>query len=305
MTEPLRPLRERLGREAERLSVPFDVVELDYALSYVLTAIAANEDLSDSLVFKGGTALHKAYFSDYRYSVDLDFTAVGGPRGAALQQRISEVAEGVAGLLEQYGPFTVTSSRRPERSAHPAGQEAFVIRVQFPWHRSISRSIKIEITVDEPLLLTRESRPLLHRYGEDLAVELWSYRLEEIVAEKLRTLLQAQKRVNEGKWARNCARDFYDLWYLCRLPEGALDRSAVVTILPAKCAVRGVSFAGATDFFPSLIVSEAERQWESSLADLVEVLPKFRTMIAELQESLRQVFGSRLPREDESGQGDG
>ncbi|MHB0981076.1 MAG: nucleotidyl transferase AbiEii/AbiGii toxin family protein [Thermoleophilia bacterium] len=303
MTESLPPLRERLRREAERLGVPLDVVELDYALSYVLTAIAANEDLRNSLVFKGGTALHKAYFSDYRFSVDLDFTAVGGPRGATLQQRISEVAEVVARLLGQCGPFTVTSSRRPERSAHPAGQEAFVIRVQFPWHRSTSRSIKIEITVDEPLLLPAVQRPLLHRYGEDLAVELRSYRLEEIVAEKLRTLLQAQKRVDEGKWARNCARDFYDLWYLCRLPEDALDRYAVVTILPAKCAVRGVSFAEATDFLSTLIVSEAERQWESSLADLVEALPKFKTMIAELQESLRQLLGGRLPPEYGSGLG--
>lgn len=293
MTDRLPPLRERLLGEARRLSVPIDMVELDYGLSYVLAAVFTNEALKDSLVFKGGTALRKAYFPDYRFSVDLDFTALGGPRGDALEQNMVDVARETERLLGEYGPFMVSSSRRTERSFHPAGQEAFLIKVQFPWHRSRLRSIKIEITVDEPLMLVAASRPLLHRYGESLAVSLRSYRLEEIVAEKLRTLLQAQKRVDEGKWARNCARDYYDLWHLCRLPSDAFDRVAVAAILPQKCAVRGVSFGGVADFFPPLIVSEAARQWETSLADLVRPLPDFETVMAGLHESLTALLGGR------------
>jgi predicted nucleotidyltransferase component of viral defense system len=151
--------------------------------------------------------------------------------------------------------------------------------------------VKIEITVDEPLILAAESRPLLHGYGESLAVGLPSYRLEEIAAEKLRTLLQAQKRVDEGKWARNCARDYYDLWYLCRLPEDVMDRGGVAKILPQKCAVRNVSFDSVEDFFSPIIVSEAQRQWKTSLADLVRPLPDFGVVIAGLRESLKMLMG--------------
>ena len=79
-------------------------------------------------MFKGGTALRKAYFGDYRFSVDLDFTAIAGPRGDALEQTMKDVAAGAARLMGEYGPFMVSSSRRPERSTHPAGQEAFLLQ---------------------------------------------------------------------------------------------------------------------------------------------------------------------------------
>lgn len=36
--------------------------------------IQRNAMLSKNLVFKGGTVLKKAYFEDYRFSEDLDFT---------------------------------------------------------------------------------------------------------------------------------------------------------------------------------------------------------------------------------------
>ena len=103
---------------------------------------------------------------------------------------------------------------RTERSAHPSGQESFVVQIQFPWHRSVLRGIKVEVTVDELVALPAQTPPLLHPYGEALAIDLLVYRLEEIVAEKLRTPLRGQKRVYAGSWSRNCARDYYDLWYL-------------------------------------------------------------------------------------------
>jgi predicted nucleotidyltransferase component of viral defense system len=269
--------------------VPTDLVELDYALSYVLAALYDNEDLKSAWVFKGGTALHKAYFPDYRFSVDLDFTALGGPHGQALELTMQSIARDVQDRLDQYGLFRVSSARRSERDAHPAGQEAFTIQLRFPWHREVVRSIKIEVTVDEPVLLGTVARPLLHDYGEPLTSELQVYRLGEILAEKLRTPLQAQKRANEGKWTRNCARDYHDLWYLLRSAEAG-DLAAAVDILPRKCAVRQVSYSRVDDFFPPLIVSEAERQWTTSLADLVRTLPQFTDAISDLRTDLNRLL---------------
>lgn len=293
MTGTLSPLRDRLQKAAQTLKVPIDMVELDYGLSYILAGLFAQANLKESLVFKGGTALHKAYFADYRFSVDLDFTALGGPRGDKLERTVEAVARETQDMLNEYGPFVVTSARRQERSPHPFGQEAFLVQIQFPWRRSAQRSIKIEITVDEPLALAAETRPLLHHYGESLAVGIPTYRLEEIVAEKLRTLLQARKRVDEGSWARNCARDYYDLWYLFQLGKNVVDLQTALKILPEKCAVRNVAYEEAEDFFLPLIVSEAERQWETSLADLVRPLPGFDPMMADLHARLRAFLGSR------------
>jgi len=281
-----RPLRGRLRDEAQRLQVPIDLVERDYALGHVLAATYERDALATALVFKGGTALKKAYFGDYRFSVDLDFTAIGGPRADELEQEMILLAEAVERGLGEHGPFAVAASRRPEQRGHPTGQEAFRLAVQFPWHPSPLCSIKVEITTDEPLLLPAADRALLHGYAEDLTATLRCYSLEEIVAEKLRTMLQAEKRLEEGKWLRNCARDYYDLWRLCAASDVVVDFATVRRILPAKLAVRGVEAATVDDFFPARVVEGASRQWDSSLATLVRPLPEFEAALDELKASL-------------------
>ena len=73
------PLEKLLRAEARRLGVGVEVLLKDYAIGHVLGAIAAEPELANTLVFKGGTALKKLYFGDYRFSEDLDFTAAGFP----------------------------------------------------------------------------------------------------------------------------------------------------------------------------------------------------------------------------------
>jgi uncharacterized protein len=286
VTDPRPLLRDRLRSEAGRLGAPIDVVERDYALGHVLAAVYGRPVLAEALVFKGGTALKKAYFGDYRFSVDLDFTASGGPRGDALLAEVSHVAEGAATTLAEHGPFEVIAERRRETSGHPSGQEAFKLGVQFPWQRSPLCSIKLEITVDEPVRLPVARRPLLHGYGEDLPASLTCYSLEEIVAEKLRTMRQALRRLEEGRWLRNCARDYYDLWRLCTDPGVRVDLGRVAAIMPQKLSARGVEARSVEDYFPQAVVAEARRQWDSSLGNLVRPLPRFEDALAELRGSL-------------------
>lgn len=70
-------LRADLNRVAARHGVPTEVIEQDYVLSYLLAGLADVPELR-GLKFKGGTALTKVYFGDYRFSEDLDFSAVNG-----------------------------------------------------------------------------------------------------------------------------------------------------------------------------------------------------------------------------------
>lgn len=66
------------------------IVELDYALGWALRGIAHHESLSGRLVFKGGTCLRKCYFPGYRFSEDLDFTAVEWFGWEELEQAVRE-----------------------------------------------------------------------------------------------------------------------------------------------------------------------------------------------------------------------
>ncbi len=55
--------------------VPEAVIEKDYCLAWFLFGLS-NSKLRDHLIFKGGTALRRCYFSDYCFSEDLDFTLI-------------------------------------------------------------------------------------------------------------------------------------------------------------------------------------------------------------------------------------
>jgi len=53
--------------------IPEAVIERDYVLAWFLTGLAGHP-LREVLAFKGGTALRRCWFEDYRFSEDLDFT---------------------------------------------------------------------------------------------------------------------------------------------------------------------------------------------------------------------------------------
>src|SRR5665647_2151398 len=63
-----------IQQKAREVGVRDQQIEKDYVLSWILKGIAQHDQLSKSIVFKGGTVLKKVYFEDYRFSEDLDFT---------------------------------------------------------------------------------------------------------------------------------------------------------------------------------------------------------------------------------------
>ena len=206
------PLEKLLRAEARRLGIGVEVLLKDYAIGHVLGAIAAEPTLADTLVFKGGTALKKLYFGDYRFSEDLDFTAAGAPSGPALEAALRDVAGRALATLGARGPFAIVVERQEHRDPHPAGQEAFDLRMQYPWQRTPLCVVKVEVTADEPVVLPPDHRPILHGYGEPVPGILPVYRLDEIVAEKLRAVLQCVAANTRRRWTRSRPRDYYDLW---------------------------------------------------------------------------------------------
>jgi len=272
--------------------VPWEVLERDYVLSWILAALSQVPELGETLAFKGGTALKKCYFGDYRFSEDLDFTALDtAPRDTGLQEALVRVGEATVRLARAYAPLEFELKRYRERDPHPAGQEAFTLHVRLPWHREggIRTRVLIEITRDEELLWPAVRRRILHGYGEELDFEVQTYAVEEIVAEKLRALLQQAARMRARGWSRSRARDIYDLWRLLTRPEG-VDRQAFTPRLLAKCSRKGVGFQGVEDFLAPDLLAEVRRTWKDWLGHLVTDLPDLEQVLAELKPRVEELL---------------
>lgn len=287
---PLPSLRTRLHSAAQAAGLPLQVIEKDYALSYLLAGITSNTHLAKSLILKGGTALKKIYFGDYRFSEDLDFSTINAPQGDALEQALVDAMQIAQHILQDQGPFTVALSRYTERDPHPGGQEAFIVHVQFPWHPRPLCRIKLEITHDEPVMLPPVLRSLIHSYEEPFTSDMMTYCLDEIVAEKCRALLQTHAKLQARGWNRPRARDYYDLWRILGTFRAELDVPRIRQCLDIKCVVRDVTYAGLDDFFTPLLVSEAQRAWESNLGTFVRNLPPCEQVLDELRSLMEEVI---------------
>src|ERR1700727_1183581 len=193
-------LAHRLYKEHGGRRIPETVLERDYCLAWFLAGLSQSK-IRDLLIFKGGTALKRCHFGDYRFSEDLDFT---------LAKRV-ELAEIRTGLEEVYALMAQASGIRfsfeaEDRQAH-VNSYTFYLKYQGPL--PTSNTVKVDITIAEILIFPVEQLPVLRTYPEfedvpeDRPIPVYS--LNEIATEKIVAL-------QDG--ARNEPRDLYDLWFL-------------------------------------------------------------------------------------------
>ena len=177
-----------------------DVLERDYCLAWFLTALAQS-DLREILAFKGGTALKRCYFGDYRFSEDLYFTLIQPVSFEDLRSRLAPVYEAV-----RDGSGIRFTFDREDRQKH-SNSYTFYLKYEGPL--PAPNDVKVDITIRETIVFPLEDRPVLRGYDEFSDVPetrlAHVYSLNEIATEKLAALADR---------ARNEPRDLYDLWYL-------------------------------------------------------------------------------------------
>jgi hypothetical protein len=286
----MKPLRIKIQDEANLKKVPMHVIEKDYALSYVLAGMAKQPELSHSLIFKGGTALKKIFFGDYRFSEDLDFSVINAPKNKKLENALQNALTCSKELLNEYGSFDIQLKRNPEKSPHPNGQDAFNVLVKFPWQPTPLCRIKVEITHDEPVILSPEYKSILHGYDEQIDCAVACYHIEEIVAEKLRALLQTHKKLVARGWNRPRARDYYDLWCILKNYSSSVDTARLIEMLDKKCVHRDVSYLNIDDFFTVELVKEANQHWQATLGVLVKGLPECEQVLNETKQLVAKIL---------------
>lgn len=250
MTKKLQPLAIRLKQYARQHNVLQRTIELDYLLSWLLAGIASDPILGNHLVFKGGTALRKCYFNNYRFSEDLDFTAIpSAPRGTQLVQMMEGAIKRIEGKINEYAPIALTFQIYKEKEPHPDDQIAFKIKAQFPGQREPLISAMIEISFSERLLYPPNQRPILHSYEEPIEHQIQVYSLEEVLLEKMRAILQQTKKLHEQQWTRSRTRDYYDLYQLLQHNPNLFQDQKTVVNLGLKCSSKKVGFRTCNDFF--------------------------------------------------------
>jgi predicted nucleotidyltransferase component of viral defense system len=273
--------------------VPHDSVLKDHALSYLLAGIAGVPELRARLVFKGGTALRKCYFGDYRYSEDLDFSTrdLHSWSNDEFLALVRDACGIVEDLTSSFGAYSFTPRVASHRAEHPLDQLDLRVDVSYP--TGAQHSLKIEVTQQEPIVRPVLDLPILHAFdGEEFEATLSVYGLDEIVLEKLRAFLQVRALVQSRPWTTR-ARDLFDLYILHHDHRDKVRWEDLLEPLHVKAAARGVTFTEPDDFRAPEVLDMYRRQWTGRLENFVPGdLPDFDDADAELREILAAVFGS-------------
>ena len=237
------------------------VIDLDYSLGWILLGMKNISPDLLGLIFKGGTCLRKCYFPDYRFSEDLDFTATT----LISETEIKNVIESsFSWILEQDGPDFYVEPIRFEIVDDEYGEESYQIRVYYRgplnWGGS-PRSIKLDVTRAEKVLLPTVERKVFHPYSDNKifeTLELPCYSLEEVMAEKIRAI--------GGQRRFAISRDLYDI---SNLLDSGVNLETVKQILPEKFRTKGLNLSLVDVESLENRYSEFEYDWIRRLSYLV------------------------------------
>jgi predicted nucleotidyltransferase component of viral defense system len=255
-----------IQQKANAVGVRDQQIEKDYILSWILFGISKHEHLSKTIVFKGGTVLKKVYFEDYRFSEDLDFTL--------LNAEVSN--EQIFAWFNEVFEFIKDEANIPleiiDNNEHEGGGINFYISYIGPLGgQGKNKRIKVDISRSEQLVF----EPVLNSVIIDYSDLLLCYSLEEVLVEKLRSVMQRMQ-----------ARDFYDIWYLLEVQE--MNADFYLAEFEVKCKSKGLLY---TDFLKKLDerLSQYKGRWKNSLSEQIKDLPDFDQVERDVQRHLKKM----------------
>lgn len=234
-------------------------IEKDYVLSWVLYAISKNEILNKALVFKGGTVLKKAYFEDYRFSEDLDFTLIDE---AVTNEQILTEFNNLFDFIKEEANMDMRIDPK-KWTIHETGSPQFYIDYVASLQGNMgSRDLKIDITRGEILETEIEHRKIYRNYSDlEEDFKLQCYSLAEVLIEKMTALM-----------GRTEPRDLYDFWYLTEI-----ERLDVAEHLFSFNNKAGHKKQDPKKFMEKVLGKETafKRDWKRKLASQIHDIPEY------------------------------
>ncbi len=259
-----------IQQKAREVGVRDQQIEKDYILSWILQGIARHEQLSKTIVFKGGTVLKKIYFEDYRFSEDLDFTLLNtempNEQIFAWFNEVFEYVKEEANIL-----LAIIDNNKQED-----GGINFYISYTGPLGGvGNNKKVKVDISKSEQLEYAPVMKDVIIGYSDIDEHQLLCYPLEEVLVEKMRTVMQRMQ-----------PRDFYDIWFL--LEQHGMDAAFHMKEFENKCASKNLNHLD----FPKKLAERLPQykgRWKNSMNEQIKDLPDFEQVEREVQRHLKKL----------------
>ena len=135
-------LSNRLAKAGGR-RIPEAVLERDYCLAWFLVGLSRSP-LREWLAFKGGTALKRCYFGDYRFSEDLDFTLLADVPFDAIRREL----EPIFAEVKRAGGVTIGFAHEDKQSHQ--NSYTFYLSYEGPLPATARpKEVKVDITIQK------------------------------------------------------------------------------------------------------------------------------------------------------------
>ncbi len=252
--------------------IPESIIEKDYCLAWFLFGLAQSATLKDKLIFKGGTALRRCYFPDYRFSEDLDYTLI---EQISLDEILNELKYVFNWVKDESG--IIFSNTRID----PSSTNTHTIYLSYDGPLpGKDKEIKVDITFKEIVIKPIEEKSIIKTYDEydDFLdnIKIKVYSLEEIAIEKICTLFSP---------ARNEPRDLYDIYNL--IVNAQVDVIPLLDCVKEKMAFKGILFEKYKNEFLNK-EARLKNLWVKRLSQQMASLPEFDNIYRTVKRTFRQ-----------------
>ena len=251
--------------------IPETVIERDYCLSWFLFGLAQST-LMPKLAFKGGTALRRCHFKDYRFSEDLDFTLL---EVLSFENLLKELPPIFSYVKDESGIlFDLGKKEEPSENTY-----TFYLTYIGPLPGA-AKEVKIDITFKEKIIHPLIEKSIIKTYDEysDFQEDkkLTVYSLEEVAIEKICALFSP---------ARNEPRDLYDIHYL--ISEVGINIDELIHDIDEKLKFKGSSLEARKGEFEKK-EKRLEKLWHSRLTPQMSTLPEYNGIFRTVKREFRK-----------------
>lgn len=275
--------KDEIVKKSEEFEINTSDVQRDYVFGWILAGIYTSSGLKDYLILKGGNCLRKAYFENTRYSNDLDFTTSSLLSDDYLRTELNKVcdfAQETSGVIFDKKRNDI----RNKRGIDPSKQ-AYEIRLYFKDFYGTDGKFTIKITLDitqfDRIYLPVQNRSIIHPYSDykDCKAEIKCLKLEEILASKLKCLLQ-----------RRHSADLYDYIFWIFFDTGIeVKRTEIVTTL-LKITIFERSPGFLKSLFLNLPLQLFKVLWQKYLVCPKGAIIQFETAIESFVKHISELF---------------
>ena len=267
--------KKEILKLAESLNIRVGIVEKDYVLGWLLAGISAQKNLSQNLIFKGGTCLKKCHLETHRLSEDLDYTVLD--KKYVDEDFLINSFEAVSDWVYENSniemPKNLISFKKYKNKKGIVSVRGKIgFRGPLLQKRNLPK-IQLDVTASEILVLKPVKLKVHHPYSDEpkRGITAYCYSYVEAFAEKIRALAERAR-----------PRDLYDIVCLFRNKSLLSDHELLLSVLKKKCDHKKMEMPNFRSIKAHEQIDELDTEWESMLAHQLPLLPPLKVFWREL-----------------------